>query len=77
MVIKDIYKKVKPTLIKGATVKDLLNDIQATAWQYANIKINHLPRLKKIADILKDNGQRHSLFMDHYSKALAVLKRGL
>jgi hypothetical protein len=77
MIIKDIYKKVKPTLIKGATVKDLLHDIQATAWQYAYLKTNQLPRLKKIADILKDNGQRNALFMDHYTQALAVLKRGI
>jgi len=75
--IKNIYKTVKPSMIKGATIKDLFCDIQGTAWQYAHVKVKHLPRLKTIEDILKDDGQRQALFMDHYTKALRALKKGL
>jgi hypothetical protein len=75
IIAMDIYNTVKPSLIKGALYKDIYYDIKATAWQYAYIKINHLPRLKKIADILKDNGQRNDLFMNHYTQALKTLRK--
>jgi hypothetical protein len=60
--IIDIFNTLKPSLIKGATPKDLLHDIEATAWEYAYQKTTHQTYDKE--------------FMSFYSKALKVL-RGL
>lgn len=62
-------------MIKGATVKDLYFDIEATAWEYAYQSVKHLPRLITIDDILKHKDSRDALFMDHYGKALKTLRQ--
>jgi hypothetical protein len=74
MNIKDIYKVVKHVLIKDATLKDLYNDIEATAYEYAFQKIKNLPRLKTYEDIIKDDGKNNQKFMHHYLQALKTLR---
>ena len=74
MELKDIYKTLKPILIEGATINDLLQDIEASAWEYAFQCMKHLPRLKTIEEVMDGMEARNELFMNHYSKALKALK---
>jgi hypothetical protein len=74
MDIKIIYKVVKASMVKDSTIEDMKIDKEATAWQYASLKLKDYPVLKTIDDIKNDNGKYNQLFMDHYSKALKVLR---
>ena len=65
MTLTSIFNKVKPGLVKGVKPTDLLNDLEATAWQYAYDCL----KCKKVNDGYND------LFMDHYTQALKILRK--
>lgn len=74
MELKDIYETLKPIMVKGATMQDLLKDKEATAWEYAYQCMKHLPRLKTIEEVIDGYEARNELFMNHYTEALKLLK---
>jgi hypothetical protein len=85
MTLTSIYNKVKPGLVKGVKPTDLLNDLEATAWQYAytvlkdkaisrRLKTNGSPE-SITPNFLKDKSNYNDLFMDHYTQALKTLKK--
>jgi hypothetical protein len=67
MTLTSIFNKVKPGLVKGVKPIDLLNDLQATAWQYAYDCLKG----KKVNDGYND------LFMNHYTQALKTLRKAM
>ena len=85
MTLTSIYNKVKPGLVKGVKPIDLLNDLQATAWQYAYIVLKDKAisrRLKTYGipesitpNFSKDLSYYNNLFMDHYTQALKTLRK--
>jgi hypothetical protein len=87
MTFKDIYKTVKPSLVKGVTLKALKEDkdIEATAWQYAYKVMEDKPITKALksdgsaksitSQWLKDKKTYNDIFMDHYTKAMKVLRK--
>ena len=67
MTLTRIYNKLKPGLVKGVKPIELLQDKQATAWEYA-------------FQVLKDKPQTsvsiyNELFLDIYSQALKTLRK--
>jgi hypothetical protein len=67
MTLTSIFNKVKPGLVKGVKPIDLLNDLQATAWQYAYDCLKD----KRIKDGYND------IFMNHYTQALKTLRKAV
>jgi hypothetical protein len=65
MTLITIYKKVKPSLVKGVKPIDLLEDLEATAWQYAYESLKG----KRIKEDYND------LFMTQYTEALKALRK--
>ena len=85
MTLTSIYNKVKPGLVKGLNPVDLLNDLQATAWAYAfmilkdkaiskRLKTNGSPE-SITQNFFKDSKDYSDLFLNHYHKALAALRK--
>jgi hypothetical protein len=80
--IADIFKTLKPLLIKGTTPKELLHDIEAIAWEYAHQKTpsrRHLLTMKTFWEE-PEEFNKHSTaydkeFMFYYSNALNTLHK--
>jgi hypothetical protein len=72
MTFKDIYKTVKPSLVKGVTLKALKEDkdIEGQAWQYAYMKTDNI-QVQSSEDLARYN----DIFMGHYTKAMKVLRK--
>jgi hypothetical protein len=85
MTLTSIYNKVKPGLVKGVKPIDLLNDLQATAWQYAYDCLKDKPISKRLKNNgsaksimpkwLNDSSNYNDLFMNHYTQALKTLRK--
>ena len=87
MTFKDIYKTVKPSLVKGVTLKALKEDkdIEGQAWQYAYQVMKDKPISKALKSDgsaksitfkwLKDIERYNDMFMGHYTKAMKVLRK--
>ena len=87
MTLASIFNKVKPGLVKGVKTLDLLNDLQATAWQYAytvlkdkaisrRLKTNGSPE-SITPNFIKDKSNYNDLFMDYYTQALKTLRKAV
>ena len=66
--INDIYRVVKYRLVNGAKKENLFDDVEATAWEYADRMSSKEPREYKV-------GYSRERFMYHYNNALNALKR--
>jgi len=86
MTIKDIYKQVKSIINDGIAINDIkdINDLQALAYEYAYQVMKDKPITKALKSDgsaksitpkwLKDSERYNDHFMDHYNKAMKVLR---
>jgi exopolysaccharide biosynthesis protein len=72
--IQSIYKKLKDVLVKDTSIQDLTKDIESTAYEYAYQSTKDIPRLVTYEDIKRHKEDYDEVFMNHYLKALKVLK---